>query len=1185
MSITVGTLTIDLKANTASFSGSMDKMSQLSAKTANDIKRSLEKIAAAGLAMGAAIATGTAALIAHSLDSADALYKLAQSAGTTTETLSTLNYAAGLSNVSTEELGKGLEKLSKNAFSAQNGNQALTNVFTRLKVSTVDATGHLKDSGVLFGEIATRFAGMADGAGKTALAIALFGKAGAGMIPLLNQYGEEQEKVNDEAHRFGLVLSSSTAKVASDAHDNLDRLKLMFQGLGYSLLSATLPAIASLVDRLIDVASHANIPQLASSFGTTVTTAVNATADALKFAATHAHALKVALEAIAGLQLAKIAIPLLADLANGGIEKAAAGIGKFLVGFAGLGRVISALTQFAGWLKTALWFVGQLAAEEGIASAAGYALSGAVAAIGGPIGVAVAAIAGIAIALYRFRDATFSLQGSTYQLRDIWNAAWILMGKGLTWIGTQFSTLIGYMRTLWSGFTSWFSSLTIVATFKKYFNEALDWAKGILGKLTPDWVVSALDEAKRQREGSTKPGDVPKPTALPKLPQADTEGLGKKKDPYKEEIAKLDLAIQAQQAYIAVLDATPEAIQSVTSAEKAAAIVLELNNKLTDSGHDKLTALQIATIGQKVALGESLKALEEYGKELVGQQHSSALATDQARALGSAISGGEEATRRATVDNAILGLTYNRTADQIAAIRPELEKLRTLLQTKSDVEWLNEFRKALDEQNRSATLATAQSHAMAAANLEGEEAARRAAVSNAILALTYNKTADQLRVLAPEIARLRAVLTIKSDADVVESANREIFSIRQEIASRRGLVPAILEGEDAYRRASLAVKLYALDQQIAAATDAEVVKTLQQKRQAIVDLTQAEWNETDARAAKALDAPLDRYQDETDALKRQIAVLTDNGKKTLSYGQAVMVAAKQIEYFNKLTDETVAILLRSNKAKDGVAAFFLDMQKQAKTTASIMYEALHSAFNKLADNLTELITGGKTSFAAMFQDIGKQILNSSIRQGLQKGLGALGAKLGIGLPKVERLDGQTEAGALWVRLAAQSGATDPTKAAADAIPALKTDPQSAPQQSSGIGGSIIGFLGSLLGSLVGLKTGGGSGTTESVTSSISYGGARATGGPVTPDKAYLVNERGTEILMGASGTVLSNSQSRRMLEGMSGGNHYYSIDARGTDPALTEQRTRAAIISAHNSAVGTSVAMTSENLKRSPQRS
>jgi hypothetical protein len=1184
MSVTVGTLTIDLKANTASFSGSMDKMSQLSAKTANDIKRSLEKIAAAGLAMGAAIATGTAALITHSLDSADALYKLAQSAGTTTETLSVLNYAAGLSNVSSETLGKGLDKLSKSAFSAQNGNQALTNVFTRLKVSAVDATGHLKDSGVLFGEISTKFAGMADGAGKTALAMTLFGKAGAGLIPLLNQYGAEQEKVNEEAHRFGLVLSSSTAKVAADAHDNLERLKLVFQGLGYSLLGATLPAIANLVDRLIDIARNAKVPQLAASFGATVTTAVNATADALKFAATHAHELKVALEAIAGLQLTKIAIPLLADLANGGLEKAAAGVGKFLIGFAGLGRVIPALTQFAGWLETSVWFIGQLAAEEGIAAAAGYALSGAVAAIGGPIGVAVAAIAGIAIALYRFRDATFSLKGSTYELRDVWNAAWILMGKGLTWIGTQFSTLIGYMRSLWSGFTSWFSSLTIVVTFKKYFNEALDWARGILGKLTPDWVVSALDEAKRQREASSKPADVLKAPATPKLPTAETEGIAKKKDPYGDEIEKLDLAIKAQQAYIAALDATPEAIASVASAEKAAAIVLELNTKLTDAGHAKLTALQEATIGQKVALGESLKALNEYDKELISQQHSSQLATDQARALGAAISGGEEATRRATVDNAILGLTYNRTAEQIAKMRPELEKLRTLMQAKSDVESLNEFRKALDEQQRSSTLATTETRALAAASLEGDEATRLAAVSNAVLALTYNKTADQLRSLAPEIAKLREALTVKSNADFIDSTNRDIFAIRQEIASRRGLVPAILDGEEAYRRATLAVKLYALDQQIAAATDADVIKGLQQKRQATVDLTQAEWNETDARAAKALDSPLDRYRDETDALKRQIAVLTDNGNQTLSYGQSVMVAAKQIEYFNKLTDETVAILLRSNNARDGVAAFFLDMQKQAKTTAGIMYDALHSAFDKLSDNLTELITGGKTGFAAMFQNIGKQVLNSTIRQGLQKGLGALGAKLGIGVSKIQRLDGQTETGALWVRLAARPGGdSDSAKAAAALIPGLRTDPTATPQQSTEAG-DILGILGSLLGSLVGASAGGGSGGGESVTSSISYGGARATGGPVTPDKAYLVNERGTEILMGASGTVLSNSQSRKMLEGASGGNHYYSIDARGTDPALTEMRVQQAIRAAHDNSITTSVQASAEQTKRTVRR-
>jgi len=115
MSVKVGTLVIDLTANTASFSSSMEKMEHLSAKTANGVKRSLETIAAAGIAMAAAIATGTASVIEHALDSADSLLKMAQSAGTTVETLTTLNYAAKLSNVSTEQLGVGLEKLSKNA--------------------------------------------------------------------------------------------------------------------------------------------------------------------------------------------------------------------------------------------------------------------------------------------------------------------------------------------------------------------------------------------------------------------------------------------------------------------------------------------------------------------------------------------------------------------------------------------------------------------------------------------------------------------------------------------------------------------------------------------------------------------------------------------------------------------------------------------------------------------------------------------------------------------------------------------------------------------------------------------------------------------------------------------------------------------------------------------------------------
>ena len=143
----------------------------------------------------------------------------------------------------------------------------------------------------------------------------------------------------------------------------------------------------------------------------------------------------------------------------------------------------------------------------------------------------------------------------------------------------------------------------------------------------------------------------------------------------------------------------------------------ELNNKLTDAGHAKLTAPG-GDDRPEGSAGESLKALDEYGKELVGQQHSSQLATDQAHALGAAISGGgrRPAAQRRQRHS---GLAYNRTAEQTARCGLS-EKLRTLMQAKS-VESLNEFRKALDD-SRDRRHSRPPRRTLVVADLEGDEA-------------------------------------------------------------------------------------------------------------------------------------------------------------------------------------------------------------------------------------------------------------------------------------------------------------------------------------------------------------------------------------------------------------------------------------------------------------------------------
>src|SRR6266702_3952021 len=206
MSVVVGVLTIDLKANTASFSQSMEKMSHLSAKTANDIKRSLEKIAVAGAAMVAGFATGTAALIESSVATIGSLSRMAKQAGTTADKFSVLAYAAKLNHTELGDLTGSMDRLAKASFQAQNGNHQLAGVFNRLGVSIADTKGHLRDTSDIFADVAVKFSQMGTGAGKAALAMAVFGRGGAQMIPLLNDYGAHQKEITEEAEKFGLVI-------------------------------------------------------------------------------------------------------------------------------------------------------------------------------------------------------------------------------------------------------------------------------------------------------------------------------------------------------------------------------------------------------------------------------------------------------------------------------------------------------------------------------------------------------------------------------------------------------------------------------------------------------------------------------------------------------------------------------------------------------------------------------------------------------------------------------------------------------------------------------------------------------------------------------------------------------------------------------------------------------------------
>jgi hypothetical protein len=199
--------------------------------------------ALAGLAGGAVIG-GFTTLVKHSLDYADSLNKMAQKTGVATAELSKLSYAAKLSDVSNEQLTKGFKGLSEMMVKAGDATSYQATLFKQMGIDLKGGTGPALE------KIADQFAGMADGATKTALAVELFGKAGQDMIPLLNAGSAGMAKMKDEAEALGLVIDGETAEAAERFNDNMKAMATGAERTGVALITRLAGSMASVSDAM-----------------------------------------------------------------------------------------------------------------------------------------------------------------------------------------------------------------------------------------------------------------------------------------------------------------------------------------------------------------------------------------------------------------------------------------------------------------------------------------------------------------------------------------------------------------------------------------------------------------------------------------------------------------------------------------------------------------------------------------------------------------------------------------------------------------------------------------------------------------------------------------------------------------------------------------------------------------------
>lgn len=250
--MSTGSIIVDLLMRTGRFETDTKKAQ----KALRDFeKQAIDMGRKVGLAM-AAVGTAAALLVKRSIDNADAMTKLAQQTGTTVESLSELTFAAALADVKQEELGASLVKLTKNMSDASMGTGEAIKAFDALGISVKNSDGTLRDSNAVFADIAEKFAGFADGAEKTALAVALFGRSGAQLIPLLNAGSSGLRDMADEARRLGVVIDLETGRAAEEFNDTLTRLGFIVQGFSNDMMRALLPSLQAVATWMVELRTN-----------------------------------------------------------------------------------------------------------------------------------------------------------------------------------------------------------------------------------------------------------------------------------------------------------------------------------------------------------------------------------------------------------------------------------------------------------------------------------------------------------------------------------------------------------------------------------------------------------------------------------------------------------------------------------------------------------------------------------------------------------------------------------------------------------------------------------------------------------------------------------------------------------------------------------------------------------------
>lgn len=255
--------------------------------TGDGVTNTFMRMAAAAAAFFSVAKIGH--MVKETVELGGKLNDTAQMTGLSTEALQKWGYAAKLNSSSVDGVAVGVKKLSKGLADIGKETSPVRDAFNQLGISVNDPVVKSKDLNRILFLVATKFSAMPDGAKKTAIAMDLFGKSGAELIPTLNQGVTGIVNAGDELERLGGVIDGSAIGRLDDLGDNIDRSKVALEGLKNQAVVALLPLLERMMNSFQEwiAANHELIKSSLQSVVEALADALSTLASVVAFVVRH----------------------------------------------------------------------------------------------------------------------------------------------------------------------------------------------------------------------------------------------------------------------------------------------------------------------------------------------------------------------------------------------------------------------------------------------------------------------------------------------------------------------------------------------------------------------------------------------------------------------------------------------------------------------------------------------------------------------------------------------------------------------------------------------------------------------------------------------------------------------------------------------------------------------------------